>query len=171
MRDLLETARSLLGTTPGRWQSLVDSAPGELLQRCPADGEWSAAECLNHLLVTERYVFGERLHAILESRDMPAFDPEAPREPEPETTAQELVTALAAARARNLEVLSGLQAGDLERASRHPLYGMVPLHVILSTWAAHDLQHTVQAEEAMMQALLPGTGPFRFRFADHEVRR
>jgi len=27
----------------------------------------------------------------------------------------------------------------------------------------------VQAEEALMQAFLPGTGPWRFRFADHEV--
>ena len=32
---------------------------------------------------------------------------------------------------------------------------------------AHDLQHTVQAEEALMQAFIPGTGPFRFRFADY----
>ena len=44
---------------------------------------------------------------------------------------------------------------------------MIPLHVVLSTWAAHDLQHTVQAEEALMQAFIPGTGPLGFRFADH----
>jgi hypothetical protein len=45
----------------------------------------------------------------------------------------------------------------------------VPLRVVLSTWTAHDLQHTVQAEEALMQAFIPGTGPFRFRFADHDI--
>lgn len=33
--------------------------------------------------------------------------------------------------------------------------------------AANDLHHTVKAEEALMQAFIPGTGPFRFRFADH----
>jgi hypothetical protein len=46
---------------------------------------------------------------------------------------------------------------------------MVSLRVLLNTWAAHDLQHTVQAEEALMQEFIPGTGPFRYRFADHEV--
>jgi hypothetical protein len=67
-------------------------------------------------------------------------------------------------------VLSDLTPADLERSSRHPEYGMVALRVVLNTWAAHDLQHTVQAEEALMQAFIPGTGPFRFRFEDHEVR-
>lgn len=40
---------------------------------------------------------------------------------------------------------------------------------LLNVWAAHDLQHVVQAEEALMQAFIPGTGPFRFRFAAHDV--
>jgi hypothetical protein len=46
---------------------------------------------------------------------------------------------------------------------------MVSLAELLNTWTAHDLQHTVQAEEALMQAFIPGTGPFRFRFAAHDV--
>src|SRR5258708_5622713 len=169
MTDVLDSARRVLATTAGRWQSLVETAPGELLQRPPAPGEWSAADCLNHLLVAERAVFGARLHAILEGRDMATFDPKAPRDPAPEHTPQEVLTALAAERARNLSVLGGLTSADLDRSSRHPEYGLLPLRVVLNTWAAHDLQHTVQAEEALMQAFLPGTGPFRFRFADHEV--
>ena len=170
MTDVLDHAKRLLATTAGRWQSLVETAPQELLLRPPALGEWSAADCLNHLLHTERAVFGFRLHAILEGRDLVSFDPEAPRDPDPERTPQEVAMALAAERGENLAVLSGLSAADLERSSRHPDYGMVTLRVVLNTWAAHDLQHTVQAEEALMQAFIPGTGPFRFRFADHEVR-
>jgi DinB superfamily len=169
MTDVLDSARRLLSTTAGRWQTLVETTPDELLQRPPAPGEWSAADCLDHLLLAERVVFAERLRAILEGRDISIFDPGQPRGPEPERTPREAVTALAAERAENLAVLSGLAPDDLERSSRHPEYGMVPLHVVLNTWAAHDLQHTVQAEEALMQAFLPGTGPFRFRFADHEV--
>jgi hypothetical protein len=72
-------------------------------------------------------------------------------------------------RATNLGVLAGLTSADLDRAGRHPEYGMIPLRVILNAWTAHDLQHTVQAEEAMMQEFIPETGPFRFRFADHDV--
>ena len=170
MTDVLDSVRRVLATTAGRWQSLVEAAPEELLQRPPAPGEWSAADCLNHLLLTERAVFGARLSAILEGRDLVTFDPDEPRDPDAERTPREVARALAAERAENLAVLSGLTPADLERSSRHPEYGMVALHVVLNTWAAHDLQHTVQAEEALMQAFLPGTGPFRFRFADHEVR-
>jgi len=170
MTDVLESARRILSTTAGRWQSLVETAPEELLQRPPAPGEWSAADCLNHLLLTERVVFGGRLRAILEGRDLATFDPHEPRDPDPERTPQEVATALVAERDQNLAVLGGLTPADLERGSRHPEYGMVALRVVLNTWAAHDLQHTVQAEEALMQAFIPGTGPFRFRFADHEVR-
>ena len=64
MTDVLDSARRLLSTTAGRWESLVEIAPAELLQRPPAPGEWSAADCLDHLLLTERVVFGARLRAI-----------------------------------------------------------------------------------------------------------
>jgi DinB superfamily len=168
--DVLDSSRRLLSTTTGRWQSLVEAAPDALLRRRPAPDEWSAAECLDHLLLTERLVFGQRVCAILEGRDLVVFDPNAPRDPEPERTPREAAAALAAERAANLDVLSRLAPADLERSSRHPEYGMVALSVLLNTWTAHDLQHTVQAEEALMQAFIPGTGQFRFRFADHEVR-
>jgi DinB superfamily len=170
MTDVLDSARRVLSTTPGRWQSLAGTVPDELLQRAPAPGEWSAADCLDHLLLAERRVFGARLRAVLEGGDIVPFDPAAPRDPEPERTPRQVAAALAAARDENLAVLSGLTPADLERSGRHPEYGTLALHVVLSTWAAHDLQHTVQAEEALMQAFLPGTGPFRFRLSDHEVR-
>ena len=170
MTDVLDSARRVLSTTTARWESLVETTPEDLFKRPPAAGQWSAADCLNHLLLTERNVFGQRLRAILEGRDLVSFDPQQRREPEPVRTPREAVVELAAERRQNLDVLRGLTAADLERSSRHPDYGMVELRVVLNTWAAHDLQHTVQAEEALMQAFIPGTGPFRFRFADHEVR-
>src|SRR5437660_11585882 len=138
--DLLDSARRLLSITPERWQSLAEAAPEELLNRPPAPGEWSAAECLNHLLVTERAVFGQRLRAILEGRDLAVFDPSARREPEPGRTPREVAGALKGAREENLALLSGLTPSDLERSGRHLEYGMVPLHVLLNTWTAHDLQ-------------------------------
>lgn len=165
MTDLLDAARRILSTTPARWHSLVDAAPAELLARTPAPGEWSAADCLSHLLLAERAVFGARLQAILKGGDLVAFDPGQP----PRRTPGDVVTELARARAENLAALGGLTPADLDRAGRHPEYGPVALHVVLNTWVAHDLQHTVQAEEALMQAFIPGTGPFRARFADHEV--
>jgi len=169
MTDHLDSARRLLSTTSGRWRSLVEAAPEELLERPPAPGEWSASMCLDHMLLTERMVFGSRLRAILEGRDLVAFDPAAPRDPGPVRSPREVVAALAAARGENLAMLDRLTPADLDRSGRHPEYGPITLRVVLSTWAAHDLQHLVQAEEALMQVFLPDTGPFRFRFAAHEV--
>jgi DinB superfamily len=165
MTDVLDAARRILSTTPGRWRSLVETVPEELLRRPPAPGEWSAVDCLHHLLLAERGVFGARLRAILEGGDLAAFDPGQPHGPGPE----QALAALAAARDEHLAILSGLAPADVERTGHHPQYGAVPLRTILNTWAAHDLQHTVQAEEALMQEFIPETGPFRFRFADHDV--
>jgi uncharacterized damage-inducible protein DinB len=170
VNDLLESAGRLLSITPGRWQSLVQAAPPELLERTPGPGEWSAADCLTHLLAAEREVFGFRLRAILEGRDLVVFDPNERAEEDPGRAPSDAVSALVAERNANLAIVTRLSPADLERSSRHPQYGMVTLAVVLNTWIAHDLQHTVQAEEALMQAFLPGTGPFRFRFAAHEAQ-
>jgi hypothetical protein len=117
MIDVLDSARRLLSTTAGRWQSLVETAPEELLKRPPAPGEWSAADCLSHLLLTERVVFGERLRAILAGRDLVPFDPQESRDPVPERTPREVAKAVASERGENLAVLRSLTAADLERCA------------------------------------------------------
>ena len=48
---------SVLSTTPSRWQNLTETLPTELLIRPPAINEWSALDCLRHLLDTEQLVF------------------------------------------------------------------------------------------------------------------
>ena len=40
---------------------------------------------------------------------------------------------------------------------------------LLHEWAAHDLNHTVQAERALMQPLIQGSGPWQLYFADHKL--
>ena len=112
-----------------------------------------------------------RVRHILEGRaELIPYDPDAPREPLPERTARELVAAFAAERRANNEaLLAQLTPTDLERSSYHPEFGTVTLGMLLNLWAAHDLQHTMQAEEALMQAFIPGTGVWRFEFTDHDV--
>ena len=171
MDDVLDAARRVLATTAARWRSLIETVPAELLARPPAPGEWSAADCLCHLLTTERDLLSVRLHHILEGRaELVPFDPAAPRPPAPERTLPELVAAFAARRRQTEAVLAGLTPADLERSSYHPEYGrVVTLRHLLNLWAAHDLQHTVQAEAALMQAFIPDTGVWRPQFADHDV--
>ncbi|HEY7199280.1 MAG TPA: DinB family protein [Candidatus Dormibacteraeota bacterium] len=169
MDNVLDAARRVVSTTAARWRALVDTVPAELLERAPAPGEWSAADCLRHLLATERRVMPVRIRQALAGEPMRAFDPQAPEPAAPEGTPGELADAFVALRRESDAMLARVTPDDLDRTADHPEYGPISLRTLLNVWAAHDLQHTVQAEEALMQAFLPDTGPFRFRFADHEV--
>ena len=69
-------ARTVLSAIPTRWASLALTVPAGLLALPPAPGEWSALECLQHLVDTE-LVFQFRPDAFLAGRDFPAFDPDS----------------------------------------------------------------------------------------------
>jgi hypothetical protein len=171
MGNKLEMTRSILETTPHRWISLVESCPEDLLQRSPSPGEWSAIDCLRHLFEAERDLLAVRLQHILEGRaELVPYDPDAPREPEPERSSREVLEAFLKLRRNSEQKLEGLEPEDLNRSSFHPEYGVnVTLEELLDLWAAHDLMHTVQAEQALMQAFIPGTSVWRPEFADHDV--
>ena len=169
MENLLQSVQTVLATTPTRWLNLVETLPVELLTRRPAPGEWSALECLHHLLDTERIVFPIRLQAFLDGRDLEAFDPEILGTPVSQEPA-DLAATFAQRRAASLAILAQVTAEDLSRTARHAELGVVSLTQLLHQWAAHDLMHIVQAERAMMQPFIAGTGPWRLYFADHEVK-
>jgi hypothetical protein len=170
MENTLEALRRVMSSTVPRWQMLVNSVPSELLERPPRPGEWSAAQCLEHLLVTERHVFGVRLRHLLEGRaELIPYDPEAAREPGPERTTQDRLAALAEARQEHARMLAPLNAAALNCSSHHPEYGTTTLSMVLNTWAAHDLDHTIQAEQALMQVFIPHTGHWRWEFLAKDV--
>jgi len=169
MGNTLDAARSVMSTTVARWEHLVASVPPDVLERPPAPGEWSAAECLAHLLFTERHLFSVRLRNLLAGEDIVPYDPSAPSNPEPERSPRDDVHALAELRRENARLIHALVPADLERVANHPEYGVVTLSMLLNLWTAHDLQHTVQAEEALMQVFILGTGPWRWEFTDHDV--
>jgi hypothetical protein len=169
MENTLAAARSVMATTVARWEHLVASVPPDVLERRPAPGEWSAAECLAHLLFTERHLFSVRLRNLLAGEDIVPYDPGAPSDPEPERSSRDNVHALAELRRENARLIHALAPADLARVAHHPEYGVVSLSMLLNLWTAHDLQHTVQAEEALMQVFIPGTGHWRWEFTDHDV--
>jgi hypothetical protein len=169
MENTLNAARSVMATTVARWEHLVSSVPLDALERPPAPGEWSAAECLAHLVFTERTLFSVRLRNLLAGEDMLAFDPSLPRAPEPKRSPRDNVHALSELRRENARLIHALVPDDLARSVNHPEYGDVTLSQLLNLWAAHDLQHTVQAEVALMQRFIPGTGPWRWEFTEQDV--
>jgi len=62
---MLERVHAVLSTTPERWQQLVSTFPVDLLTRPPLEGEWSAVQCLQHLLDAELVLFPVRFRAFL----------------------------------------------------------------------------------------------------------
>ncbi len=169
MNTLLEDVQAVLSTTPERWQRLVSTLPIDLLTRPPAAGEWSALNCLQHLVEAERHLFPVRLHAFLIGQDFSDFDPQKPHPDLDAQTPEQLAAGFARYRQESLALLNQVKDGDLGRTVQHPKLGTVTLAEMLHTWAAHDLMHTVQAERALMQPFMLGCGGWRAFFRDHEV--
>lgn len=170
MVDILSRARAVLTTTPDRWIQLINTLPMELLTRRPAEGEWSAVECLLHLIDTERAVFPTRVEYLLQGRDFPAFDPDTEgTKPGPEIFLTQLAQEFARLREGSLDLFNRVTEADLQRQASHSELGMVTMAELLHEWAAHDLMHTVQAEQALMQPFIAGCGPWQPYFKDHFV--
>jgi uncharacterized damage-inducible protein DinB len=170
MTDLLTIVRSILITTPDRWSRLCQALPEELIRKPAASGQWSALECLHHLTSTEA-VFAYRLNCFLEGcAEFPAYDPDSPEARiDPEATPAALAEEFARRRGASLSAFSKVTAAHLDRRARHAELGPVTLGELLHEWSAHDLNHTVQAEQALMQPLIQGSGPWRRYFADHDL--
>jgi len=167
--DGLADIRAVIATTAARWLAL-SALPADLLHRAPAPGQWSAMSCLRHLLDSEEHVWPVRLRAFLAGEDVLDFDPDEMGTPlDPGDAAADLAAEFARFRAANLEALAAVTAADLSRGVRHSLLGAVTLGELLHEWAAHDLMHTVQAEQALMQPFLAGCGPWRPFFAAHDA--
>jgi uncharacterized damage-inducible protein DinB len=168
MTDVLDMVKAVLATTAPRWLELTKTLPVELLNRQPAEGEWSATECLVHLLDTE-HIFPARVQAFLAGQPIPAFDPDTQGTKNTATSLVQLANQFASLRQASFAVLERVTPQDFDRTSEHSELGTVTLGQLLHEWAAHDLTHTVQAERAVMQPFIRGCGPWRSFFQDHEV--
>lgn len=165
VQNILEWSKTILASSPARWQYLVDTYPIDLLSLPPAPQEWSALECLQHLVDVERLSTGVRLKAFLTGESFPAFYPAEQSTKEAPTIA--LAAEFARLRQANLHLLEQVTEADLGREALHAEYGMVNLSQFLHHLAAHDLMHTVQAEQAIMQPLIKGVGPWHVNYTAH----
>ena len=170
MIPLVRLVFPVLETTPQRWIQLVEKLPPELIQRKPAPNEWSAYDCLRHIVDTERSVFPARVGYLLRGEDFPAYHPgEEGKDPNRIPTPIELTGEFVRLRAASLGLLSKIVDADLNRTARHQELGMVTLGEMLHQWAGHDLMHTVQGERAILQPFIEGCGPWKQYFSDHSV--
>lgn len=170
MLSILATSRSILATTPLRWQQLMDNLPADLLAQRPAPAEWSAVECLVHLLDTEQFVFPARVGAFLAGQDFPAFNPGTQGNKfMPGDNTQALLERFIRLRGESLDLLARLTPADMPRNARHAELGPVTLEQMLNEWVGHDLDHMIQAERAIMQPFIAGCGPWQVYFTANRI--
>ena len=165
VQNILNWSKTILASSPVRWQYLIETYPLELLSLPPAPNEWSALECLQHLVDVERTSTPVRIKTLLAGGSFPAFNPDADGSPDAPTIA--LAAEFARLRKENLLLLEGVTEADLVKEALHAEYGIVNLSQFLHHLAVHDLMHTVQAEQAMMQPLIQGTGPWDVNYTAH----
>ena len=171
MSNDLATVKSILQITPARWVALTESLPADLLAARPAPGEWSALECLVHLLDTEG-VFQTRLQAFRSGQDFAAFNPdEEGTKIGPDTRPADLAARFDHLRQASLAALASITPADLQRQARHAALGQVTLAQMVSEWAAHDLNHTIQGEKALIQPFIAQCGPWQVYFQDQVIKK
>ena len=121
----------------------------------PAPGEWSANECVGHLIEAERRGFAGRVRAILaaDRPDIPAdlegWDPPAVAEArrDHERAAADLVGEFSALRAEGVSLVRGLRPEDLARVGMHPDVGPLRVDEVIAEWVHHDRNHIRQLLE------------------------
>ena len=117
----------------------------------PEPGEWSANECVGHVIEAERRGFAGRIRAILDAPpDAPArleaWDPPAVAEARGDhlRSGSELAAELDTLRHDSVRLVLGLKASDLDRMGLHPDVGPLRVHELLGEWVHHDRNHVRQ---------------------------
>ena len=121
----------------------------------PAPGEWSANECVGHLIEAERRGFAGRVRAILATdrpdipADLESWDPPSVAEArrDHERAAADLVAEFVALRAAGVDLVRSLGPEDLGRVGMHPDVGPLRVDEVIAEWVHHDRNHIRQLLE------------------------
>ena len=152
--------------------SAADAIPAEEWKTSPAEGRWSAAELVAHLMMIERAVIGKadrvaqkspkrtpllkRIHlpmALVESRWIRRKSP-VPVEPEMLRDKEIMLAELRTVRERSLAFLEETRGRNLgEYYWAHPVLGRLNTYEWLKFLASHEIRHTKQMRE--ISASLP----------------
>ncbi len=118
----------------------------------PAAGEWSANECVGHLIEAERRGFAGRIRQILAvdagapPAQLEGWDPPAVAEGRRDhlRAGAELAAEFGGLRADSVGLVRSVDAGDLTRAGMHPDIGPLRVDELLAEWVHHDRDHLRQ---------------------------
>jgi DinB superfamily len=138
-------------TTTAHLRSLVAGA-GDRLRDRPAPGEWSALECIGHLVDGELVVSG-RLRLILaeDEPDIVGYDQDrwVARLHGPDDDPDQLIAQFDALRRANLRLWATVPAAARARVGVHRERGPESFELTWRLLMGHDRFHLAQAERAL----------------------
>jgi hypothetical protein len=121
----------------------------------PEPGEWSANECVGHLIEAERRGFAGRVRAILAAdrpdipADLESWDPPSVAEArrDQERASDGLAAEFVTLRAEGVALVRTLRPEDLGRVGLHPHVGPLRVDEVIAEWVHHDRNHIRQLLE------------------------
>jgi len=140
----------------------------------PEPGEWSANECVGHLIEAERRGFAGRIRTIIAGAasgkrpKLDAWDQSAvalARRDDLRSGA-ELAAEFDALRAESVVLVQGLRKADLVRAGDHPHVGPLRVDELLGEWVHHDRNHVRQMLAVSQARVWPQMGNARRFFLE-----
>ena len=133
-RDHVVTEMTALGDELARWR--------------PAPGEWSANECLGHIIEADRRGFAGRIGRILaedgiveKGWDQIAV---AAERRDNERTVDAILAEFRSGRDAGITLVDGLRDDQLGRFAVHDVVGQVTIANLLHEWVFHDRNHIRQ---------------------------
>jgi hypothetical protein len=133
-RDHVETELPALGDAWAQWR--------------PAPAEWSANECLGHIIEADRRGFAGRIRRILGEdgiieQGWDQIEVAAARR-DNERSVAAILDEFRSGRDEGIALVSGLGDDDLDRFAIHARVGRVTVRNLLHEWVFHDRNHIRQ---------------------------
>jgi DinB superfamily len=156
----------ILNRTPRALKELLHGLPKNWTENNEGENTWSPFDVVGHLIHGERVNWIPRAKMILEFGETKMFEPFdrfAQFEASQGKTMENLLEEFQRVREENLRILKDLNLTleDLQKFGHHPEFGRVTLGELLSTWAAHDLDHVVQISRTLAKGYREAIGPWR----------
>jgi len=132
----------------------------------PEPAEWSANECVGHMIEAERRGFAGRIRQILAAdhsgtpAQLETWDPPAVAEARRDDlrSGTELADEFAALRADSVALVRSLEPSDLPRYGAHPDVGPLRVDELLGEWVHHDRNHIRQLLAVTQSRVWPQMG-------------
>jgi hypothetical protein len=131
----------------------------------PAPGEWSANECVGHIIEADRRGFAGRIRRILAEDGVAESGWDqvatAAARRDRERSVAEMIAELRAVRDDAIDLIRSLGPADLERFAVHAAVGRLTVSNVLNEWVFHDRNHIRQLLANTQARAWPGMGNAR----------